>query len=44
MKTVTFGSRMNEDAAPQMPQLDSFFRRGKSFENPANSNKHRFNN
>ena len=23
VKTVTFGSRMNEDAAPQMPQLDS---------------------
>ena len=40
VKTVTFGSRMNEDAAPQMPQLDSDFQEGgKSFENPANSNK-----
>ena len=40
VKTVTFGSRMNEDAAPQMPQLDSDFQEGgKSFENPANSSK-----
>ena len=31
---------MNEDAAPQMPQLDSDFQEGgKSFENPANSSK-----
>ena len=40
VKTVTFGSRMNEDAAPQMPQLDTGFQEGgKSFENPMNSSK-----
>ena len=40
VKTVTFGSRMNEDAVPQMPQLDSGFQEGgKNFENPANSSK-----
>ena len=38
VKTVTFGSRMNEDAAPQMPPLDTDFRDGgKSFESGGNS-------
>lgn len=39
VKTVTFGSRMNEDAAAQVPALDSDFQDGgKSFESGGNSN------
>ena len=39
VKTVTFGSRMNEDASAQVPALDSGFQDGgKSFESGSNSN------